>query len=484
MALPDVALNVFMILVSVSLVFLETIVSSITLLLPQSVIDACTRTVKEIIQSVPNKEEARYDADPELHARVNKLMNANSFVEMCALFGYKTEEHIVQTVDGYLLGAHRIVGKLDSPNRSKDKPVVYLHHGLLMNSEVWVSATDSKNSVAFALSDLGYDVWLGNNRGNKYSKKHLVYTPSSNEFWNFSIDEFALYDIPNTIEYILETTGQKSLVYIGFSQGTSQAFASLSIHPKLNKKVKLFIALAPAMAPPGIQPKFVQTFMNLSPSLLFTIFGKKIILRSTSFWQSIMFPALFVRVIDLSMDFLFHWTGKNITYPEKLIAYNHLYSFTSVKSVVHWFQIIRAGSLQMYDDDMNSWGPAVEKYYRIHQYPTQNIETPIAIIYGTTDSLVDIHALRQSIPLSSKMFGVEGYEHLDILWGKAVPTVIIPKIVEYLESAEPVRPLTLPQTPTKQLEYIPNNIHSSGGSFTSARSGRSTKSSVTFGSIF
>jgi lysosomal acid lipase/cholesteryl ester hydrolase len=50
---------------------------------------------------------------------------------------------------------------------------------------------------------------------------------------------------------VLDTTKAKSLSYIGFSQGTAQAFAALSIHPQLNEKVDLFIALAPAMSPKG-----------------------------------------------------------------------------------------------------------------------------------------------------------------------------------------------------------------------------------------
>ncbi len=98
------------------------------------------------------------------------------------------------------------------------------------------------------LAEAGYDVWLGNNRGNKYSKKHMTIPSHSRAFWNFSIDEFAWYDIPDSIEYILEVTEEKSVSYVGFSQGTAQAFAALSIWPKLNQKVDVFIALAPAMS--------------------------------------------------------------------------------------------------------------------------------------------------------------------------------------------------------------------------------------------
>lgn len=139
-----------------------------------------------------------------------------------------------------------------------------------MNSEVWVCLTSEERALPFVLAERGYDVWvgrqsyeshinffdviiqLGNNRGNKYSKKHLTHKPSSAAFWDFSLDDLSMYDIPDTIEYILETTQAKTLSYIGFSQGTAQAFAALSVHPSLNKKVNLFVALAPAMSPKGI----------------------------------------------------------------------------------------------------------------------------------------------------------------------------------------------------------------------------------------
>lgn len=39
--------------------------------------------------------------------------------------------------------------------------------------------------LAFILADQGYDVWLGNARGNLYSKAHVTYNVDSPAFWNF-----------------------------------------------------------------------------------------------------------------------------------------------------------------------------------------------------------------------------------------------------------------------------------------------------------
>jgi lysosomal acid lipase/cholesteryl ester hydrolase len=39
--------------------------------------------------------------------------------------------------------------------------------------------------AAYVMADEGYDVWLGNARGNTYSREHVNLTAKKKEFWNF-----------------------------------------------------------------------------------------------------------------------------------------------------------------------------------------------------------------------------------------------------------------------------------------------------------
>lgn len=275
---------------------------------------------------------------------------------------------------------------------------------------------------------------MGNNRGNKYSKKHLFYPSNTLAFWDFSIDQFAMHDIPDSISYILKITKSKSLSFVGFSQGTAQAFAALAISPTLNEQVDVLIGLGPAMSPAGLHNPVVDAFIRASPNVLFLLFGRKSILSSATFWQSIIYPPLFVRIIDFSLKFLFGWKAENITLSQKIAAYAHLYSFTSVKSVVHWFQIIRNKCFQMYDDELQSVvGLSGRNFYKVARFPTRNIVTPITLIYGGSDSLIDINVMLGELPSETVAQEVPHYEHLDFLWAKDVDTLVFPTIFRTLD---------------------------------------------------
>jgi lysosomal acid lipase/cholesteryl ester hydrolase len=84
------------------------------------------------------------------------------------------------------------------PNNSK--PVVLLYHGFLMSSEIWACNTEEYRNLPLLLANLGYDVWLGNARGNKYSQTHQRLGANDVNFWNFSLNELAMYDLPDTVD--------------------------------------------------------------------------------------------------------------------------------------------------------------------------------------------------------------------------------------------------------------------------------------------
>ncbi|KAI8048325.1 Alpha/Beta hydrolase protein [Gilbertella persicaria] len=429
--------------------------------MPRFIIHSIDATIKTVFPWLQNTEHKPH---------VSPLEKAQTFENMVKHWkNYDCEQHIVRTLDDYLLCVHRIPSvKAYAAKQERDtmiyttneirvqenlnqfkpkqpnytgKPVVLLHHGFLMSSEVWVSNTEEYSNLPFILAREGYDVWLGNSRGNKYSQYHVHLNPNHQPFWNFSINEFAMRDLPDTVDYILAQTGAPNLTYIGFSQGTAQAFAGLSINADLNKKVNLFIALAPATTPKGLRHPLIDAFVKATPTVIYLMFGRKTPLKVALFWQRIISPPLFVKVIDACVSFLFGWTGRNMTSSQKTVSYQHLYSLTSVKSLVHWFQIIRTGQFQMYDEM-----PSRLPYHTVNtvadhvppRFPTLQIKTPIAIFYGQSDSLVDFDVLSADLPSPlAYVKAVQKWEHLDFLWAEGIEKIVYPDILKLLSHFNP-----------------------------------------------
>jgi len=430
------------------LLVLESFIRIITHLLPDPIISWFYQRSRDFWHKITGQRFTAElpKAQRDYRALVERVRSAVDFEELCKIWGYVPEEHVVQTKDGYLLAVHRIPCKKGErktrPGTTTGKPVIYMHHGLLMNSEIWVCLTAEERCLPFVLAEAGYDVWLGNNRGNKYSRKtaHMGNVHTDN-FWDYSIDEFCLFDIPDSIHYVLKATKAEKLSYIGFSQGTAQAFAALSVHPDLNEVVDIFVALAPAMAPPGLASPIVDALMKASPSLMYLFFGRRAILSSATFWQSILYPPIFVKAIDIGLQLLFNWQSRNITQSQKIAAYAHLYSFTSVKSVVHWFQIMRNQKFQMYDEDFE--GPSMSlsrrSFFHPARFPTRNIVTPIVLLYGMSDSLVDINVMLSELPEHTVAIGIPGHEHVDMIWAEDVHELVIPRVLDALKEAHTPR---------------------------------------------
>ncbi len=180
--------------------------------------------------------------------------------------GYGIDTHFVTTKDGYILTMFNIArprfsDPLATPRNTY--PVI-LQHGLLDSSYTWV-ANYEKQSLGYLLADAGFDVWFGNNRGNRYGRNHTTLNPDGDEaFWSFTYDEMALYDVPAMIDYVTEFTSSKSTSWVGHSEGTIQMFAAGTITEQFDhvksalSKLDLFVALAPVAYVKNLESKDLQ----------------------------------------------------------------------------------------------------------------------------------------------------------------------------------------------------------------------------------
>lgn len=161
--------------------------------------------------------------------------------------GYPIEIHDVTTEDDYILQVHRIPYSPLNGVDFKTKGVVFMQHGFIANSDNFVLHGPGQ-ALAYMISDAGYDVWLGNFRGNTYSRRHVFLNPNiPGPFWNFGPFEYGYYDVAAMLNYILKTTSREKLHYIGHSMGTMAFFMLTSERPEFNSKIMSANILAPQM---------------------------------------------------------------------------------------------------------------------------------------------------------------------------------------------------------------------------------------------
>ena len=94
--------------------------------------------------------------------------------------GYPYELITVTTTDGYIITLER----LPHPESTK---VLYFQHGLIDSGFTWLASGNS-TSLAMAAYDKGYDVFLGNFRGNPPTS-HEDENISSSDYWDFTIND-------------------------------------------------------------------------------------------------------------------------------------------------------------------------------------------------------------------------------------------------------------------------------------------------------
>lgn len=169
--------------------------------------------------------------------------------QMATAHNYPCENYTVTTADGYVLLLFRIPGRryepLDKAKLKRRQPAI-LQHGMLDSSDTFL--VNEAPALAYMLADSGYDVWLGNFRGNKYSRRHVKLDPDADsEYWDFSIDQLIKFDLKAIFSLVIKVTRYQRVVYVGHSMGGGSLLAAATRAPEFYARhVKAFVGLAPA----------------------------------------------------------------------------------------------------------------------------------------------------------------------------------------------------------------------------------------------
>ncbi|KAL3669030.1 hypothetical protein V7S43_006315 [Phytophthora oleae] len=381
-----------------------------------------------------------------------------STVELIEARGYVAETHNVTTADGYILTVHRLPKSYNESQSGQeataDKPAILVQHGLLDSSFSWV-CNFRNQSLAFVLADAGYDVWLGNNRGNTYSTGHVKYTTEDDAFWDFSWEDMGRFDLPAMLNYVRETSGQDTVALVGHSEGTTQALVAFSEDQALAQTVSYFAALAPVAWLGNTKAKALQFLAKAYLDKIFEVFGQVEFLSQNEVLQEVieaaactLNPELCETALALVSGVSENWNSSHVS-----VYLSEMPAGTSVKNMGHYAQSIRKGTFSGYNygcgclrilgiklcskricENKTKYGSFDPPAFPVSSmtYPRTGFFTGENDILATS---TDIDLLRAAMPNTTIIYDQEisDFSHMDFTWALDANERVYQSVLEQLE---------------------------------------------------
>ncbi|KAK4781456.1 hypothetical protein SAY86_015558 [Trapa natans] len=355
------------------------------------------------------------------------------------IHGYKCEEFDVVTQDGYILRIQRLpMGRMGIGSRGNRQPVI-IQHGVLVDGMTWLLNSPEQN-LPMILSDNGFDVWITNTRGTRFSRRHQFLDPSQPKFWDWSWDELVMYDLPAVFNFVYDRSGNRKIHYVGHSMGTLMVLASLS-EGRLVDKLKSVALLSPI------------AYLSHMTTALGVVAAKSFVGEATTLFGIGEFNpkgepvGQFLKLLCAQpgvdcYDLLTALTGNNCCLNSTtvdLFLQNEPQP-TSTKNMVHLAQTVRDRRLTKYNYGIPVFNLLIYGDLAPPPYDLSNIpkDMPMFVSYGGRDALSDprdVQALLDSLKLHdvdklSVQF-VEDYAHADYIMGVNAKDVVYSQVLSF-----------------------------------------------------
>lgn len=370
------------------------------------------------------------------------------------------DEYEVTTKDGFVISLWHL--RNDNEVKPNMKYPVLMLHGLLQSSGSFASS--GRKSLAYYMHDSGYDVWLGNNRCGfkaKWDKEKL----SPNGEWDWDLDSMSKYDLEALIETVLEKKQNKfkKLTLIAHSQGTTQAFMGLvngeeiykDLEFKLSEKLDNLVALAPAVYPgPLLDEKYFVKFMAKHIDNRWVFGNKSFVPMMMEMRNFLVGHKIYSFLSYVMFNYLFNWN--DILWDRPLRDRHFLFSpvHISVKLMQWWLSLnpLKSSFKTFAEDtfpDIKTWFPIRNETVSMDEHLHKNQHKPlpedwpkILLFTPRQDRLVDgerliNHFINHEPHSVYKIWYIDEYSHLDVLWASDVIERIGIPMLEHLRIPEP-----------------------------------------------
>ncbi|XP_068617398.1 lipase member J-like [Battus philenor] len=352
-----------------------------------------------------------------------------NITELARKYQYPMEVHEVTTDDGYILTLHRIP---KGRNSIRNDIVIFLMHGILDSSDSWILQGPNK-SLGYILAETGFDVWMGNARGNKHSLTHTTLNTTQPEFWAFTWDEIGQHDLPSMIDYVLEQTRMEALYYVGHSQGTTSFYVMISLKPDYNKKIKVMFSLAPVAWMGHVKSPIVKMFSPSNKILQY--------INSNAYSHSTEYLSTVTNIIcnflpircDNLLNLIIGYDFKHINKSMLSIILGHIPAGSSTLQFVHYGQLVQSGRFCRFDrgeeNNLNAYGTRTSP-----DYDLSNVSVPIVLYYSGNDWLsdpVDVEILWYHLRTQYHYY-IEDFNHMDYLYADIAKDMIYLSIIKQI----------------------------------------------------
>ncbi|XP_049869136.1 lipase 1-like [Pectinophora gossypiella] len=360
-------------------------------------------------------------------------------------YGYPVETHRVITSDGYILTAHRIPHGKYKNNEPGPRPVVFLMHGLMCSSADFI-VLGPGSALSYLLAEEGYDVWMGNARGNFYSRNHTTLNPDTDrKFWRFSWEHIGLYDLPAFIDYIIYITGESKMHYIGHSQGGTVFLVLNSLKPEYNDKFISFQGLAPAAYfthSENEKRDHLARYIHIIEPIFFKL-TKGELTNSTQIKKMLDIICRNESILDTKcVETVVRILSPDVAVLNQTmlpVFLSHTPAGASIRQYTHYAQSINRNTFARFN-----YGPLINLILYKSDIPPEfdvsKITVPAYLYYGMSDHAVNY---RDTFKLGSMLGNTietikierETVNHFDFIWGTHAKTEIYDTVFDRMKKA-------------------------------------------------
>lgn len=392
---------------------------------------------------------------------------SNSQQELIEEAGFEYEVHDAIADDGYITQVTHLINPLADRKRLR-KPPVLMEHGGTIDPTAYLIASTSQHhpevyprgprdgpmtswnrSLAFTLSNLGFDLWLAETRGSsdknrRRVKSRVVKTINRganaeknmtegeqldeimrvNDFWAFSQDDIINHELKSHMDLVLKLTGSDKLSLMTFSLSTPTSLAFFSIRNDYAEKIQGYISMAPIISGEGVSnlvKLVLHTICPLLPDKIGTVLLSDLMLTQPIRDLAVLISVPKIVRYSLVKSYTTLLMGPSAKY-QTLLDLNvlgHMLRQLSFKEAKQLCQQTKANRLQKYDYGpiknlliYNSTEPPAYNLRNIHIHDWIIVSAPNDAL--STPQVID-HLLSLVHPKPIANIVAPGYNHLDLI---------------------------------------------------------------------